>query len=48
MKNLLNLLQEIFKSNRSAEFYYIQEEISYEESVEMNKLRYLTSFDRAA
>jgi hypothetical protein len=47
MKALYSVIQSFLKSNKS-EFYYLTEEQQFEESIEASRLRYLTSYDRAA
>lgn len=46
--HLYKNLQTLLRGSQGYDFYYHREQIRYEESVENNRLRYLTSFDKAA
>lgn len=50
MKNWMQSLLKRFLSPRQnpAAFYYHHEQLQYEESLENSRVRYLTSFDKAA
>lgn len=48
MKTLFAKIKEIFSSKEQNSFYYLEEELQFEESREISKLRYRLPYDRAA
>ena len=52
MKNIIQYLQsrlsKVFAAKTTDDFYYPSERLQYHQHIENNRLRYLTSLDKAA
>lgn len=47
-RHLYKNLNSLLRGSQGHEFYYHREQARYQESVENNRLRYITSLDKAA
>ena len=52
MKNIFNYLKarlnKVFSTQNANEFYYMDEQMKYQASIEHSRVRFMTSLDKAA